>query len=316
MQMSTRDAVLVDNQRAQHVAANYTQAVNSELYARGLEFTTAIQKFMTFLKLEELPSFYENFINAAFLVLCVAQPELFLVKFLGEQEKSVKLALALSAEMGSKTARVLQATQRVHDVAGKAEKIYGKIEKAGKVNDAAEKYINAGSIKDLEKIDASQAVVKALIDSSRLASKIWSDAVEVLDREFACRLSDNKHSAKESLEQLAKRLLECPTPLTNEELDQIETAYLYEMIKAYAKTSVVVIRTGTSVRVGLWRTQPVMQETRFKNLNDNQQEAIIKYFFKAKRGRFFNYPPVGDIYTQMKMWGVRETAAVFPDPVW
>ncbi len=308
MTLSTYEvSILADNQTAHDFAGKYIQAVNGEFYARGLKLESATHKFTEFLRLQAVPPWYEKFMNAAFSVLVSLQPELFLVKFLGEKEETVKAALALSSALGNKTAKVIAGVQRVKELGDKAEKIKDAIEKAKKVKEAVDRLVEANDApgaKDIARLDASKAVVDGLIQCSQRAAKIWWDVIQVLDQEFPLRLSDPKHPAKESLLQLAQRLLQPPPPFTTDELQQIENLYLYEMIKAYVKSDVTV-----SVRKRATYGSDI--DITINNLNNNQQATIVEYFGpKAKRGKLFPNPPVFDIHVQLKVWGAKETIYV------
>ncbi|MBN9063145.1 MAG: hypothetical protein BGP06_12625 [Rhizobiales bacterium 65-9] len=309
------NAVLSDNQRAQNVAAKYMQAVNGELYARGLIFTNAMQKFAKFLELEAIPPWYTPYLALASIALSVAQPELFLATFLKEKKEAVTLALTISAAAGSKTAKAAQTVQAVRDAAAKGKEVAGKVkdvydgakgakEAVGKIADPE----TAPGADDLRKLDASKGVVTQLIAASRATFKIWSDALDALANEFENRLNDPGKSRSETLEQMASRLLAKPVQLSVSELDEVELLFLYEMIKVYVSNVVTV-----NIEVEDWTDDggARIENVRYDGLNNNQIATIRSLFGSGvKRGNIFRYPAVADMKSTVIGWGSKSSQRV------
>jgi hypothetical protein len=236
---------------------------------------------------------------------------LFLVKFLGEEEATVKAALAISSALGNRTAKVMKGVQLAHEVGEKAK---GVAEKASQIEETLKKLKEDGNappgMSALAQFDAGRAAVNALADGLQKAHSILEDALAILANEYEARLNNPKHPSKESLEGIARRLLRHPTPLTAAEKVEIETLYLYETIKSYVKENVTINIMVMDNRMA-WGVEKKSEKVSFDNLNDNQQATIIDLFAKASRGRIFYAPPIYDIYIQVKNWGAKQKTTVF-----
>lgn len=305
-------ALLSDNQKAHDEAYKFKAAVDAELYARGLEFSVALQKFATFLGLKDTSSSnLGSFVSLAATALTLAQPELFLIKFLGERKEAITLALTIANAAGSKTAKVIQGVEKIREGIGHVQEVGGKVkgvyDKAKDVKENVEKIAEGSSgssgSSDLTKLDAGDAIKRLLVEQSRFAFRIWESALGALNKHFELRLADPAKPQPETLESLAKRLLPPPRNLSEEELKEVQLVYLYEMIRAYAKTRTVSLDwndwTSDGGRKVLFRVK--------MDINDNQRDTIKdKFGPNAKRGRIYTYPPVYDVGNALIEWGAKK----------
>jgi len=305
-------AILVDNQRAHDHALKYLGAVSSELYARGLILTSAMQKFAKFVDLPESNSKFAAILDLAFTALSLVQPEFFLAKLLGEEEKAVGLALEISAQAGGKGAKIVKGIEKTREIGEKAakakEKVVSITEKIDKVREAPE------GVSPLGKLDASKGPIKDLIKAYNKALGVWSKALDTLDNELESRLSDSASPGKEPMLVLAKRLLAPPQPFTDNELDQIERLYLWHMIRIWAQRNVVIVATTThTVGGGVMNVPtPDYKTDQIKGMTDTQKDTIFELFgMFVPRGRIFLTPMVIDLPTTLRQWGVNEEFKTF-----
>ncbi len=298
MALSAHDAIFVDNQKAHDYAMKYLAAIDKEMFARSLKFTTAMHKFGEFLHLPESSSKLGAFIDSALSVLVLVQPELFLVKFLAEEEKAVKVALAIAEATGSKTAKLIKAGQKVGELAEKAKGIKEKIdayqEKKEKKREAPE------ASERLKQLAESGKPAEMMLAAYEKAQGIWSDALDALDKELENRLDAKAAPATESLEAMARRLLKFPDPLGVEELEQIETAYLWELVSAWAKANVTLVDIPPAPQFGY----PGGMD--YKGINDTQRDTVQEWFgLRTKRGRIFNRPVGPIVWTTLALLGAK-----------
>src|SRR5262245_9312288 len=128
--------ILEDNQDAHSYASKYLAAVDLEMFARGQILTAAMQMFTKFLDLPETSSKLKAYFDVAITALALVQPELFLVKFLGEEARAVTLALTIAEATGSKAAKAVKIAGKIGEG---AEKIKGAKEKYDAYQDKKEK---------------------------------------------------------------------------------------------------------------------------------------------------------------------------------
>lgn len=319
MGLTARDKLIVDNQKAQNVAAKYIQAINGELYARGLMLNSASQKFAKFLTLEAIPPWYAPYLSLASAALLVAQPELFLAKFLAEKTTAVKLALTISSAAGSKTAKVVTTVQNVRDAGEKAKEIAGKVKDGVDTLKGAKDGVatimdpdDAPGAKDIAKLDVSKQLSLTLVAASRSAFTIWSTALDVLAKELENRLS-NLNNPKavppaESMEAMATRLLQLPASLSDKELSEVELVYLYELVKMYVRAFVKV-----KIHVEDWTDDggSRIESVSYEGLNNNQRASIVAMFgTAAQNGKIYKYPAVTDLRSTLISWGASSSQTV------
>jgi outer membrane murein-binding lipoprotein Lpp len=296
--ISAHDAIFVDNQKAHDYAMKYLAAIDKEMFARSLKFTTAMHRFSEFLHLPESSSKLGAFIDTALSVLVLVQPELFLVKFFAEEEKAVKLALTIAEATGSKAAKAVKIGQKVSEVAEKVkgvkEKVDGFKEKQAKKREAPE------ASERLKQLAESGKPAEMMMAAYEKAQRVWSDALDTLDKELENRLDDKAGASKESLEAIARRLLRFPDPLGVEELEQIETALLWELVSAWAKANVTLIDIPPSPGIGY------LGGMDYKGINDTQRETLQEWFgFRTKRGTIFNKPAFPNEWTTLVLLGAK-----------
>jgi hypothetical protein len=273
--------ILKDNQHARSHADKYLAAVDLEMFARGQMLTAAMDMFSKFLDLPETSSKLKAFFETALNALALVQPELFLVKFLGEEAKAVDLALTIAEATGSKAAKAVRIAGKVSQA---AEKVKGVKEKYDGYQDRQEKKKQAPEAAEkLGQLDASLEPIIRLVDSYARAQDIWSKAIDTLDKEFDNRLDGAGGPPKETMEAMARRLLRLPERLGKDELVQLRTAYLWELVSAWAKSSVTIVDIPPAYGyVGGYE---------YKGINNTQRDTVMEWFgFGAKRGRIYYKP--------------------------
>jgi hypothetical protein len=294
-------SIIEDNNAANRVAAAYMQAVNDEVLARGQHLALAEQKFSSFLGLKELPSKFEFYCTLAATFLPILSPELFMAKWLDQSEEAVKRALVLSSALGNKKAQAVQLIQGGKELAAKIgetnEKYKGLKENGTKLDEAP-------GTRQIAQLDAAGVAVNQLIGCSRRAFEVWKNATLALQLEFNNRLEHAGRAHSETLEKMATRLLPEPPELTEDELQQIQTLYLYQIIAAWASQNLTLTddvddwtlsNSGTGIFHAVHR----------HGLNDNQEETLMNWFgVGARRGTIFSKPPIVSLDSQLQAWGV------------
>ncbi len=273
--MTPHERILLDNTKAHDFASKYLAAVDGEMFARCLMLTSAMQKFQEFLHLPASASQLKALFDMALTVVTLVQPELFFTVFLREEEQAVKVALTISEATGSKAAKAIKTAEKVRE---RAEKVKGAVEKYDAHKEKQEKKRQpAEAAENLKKLDSSKEPVKQMLAAYQKAQGIWSGALDVLDQELENRLNSDPNSAppKESLEAMAQRLLKLPATLSEDELEQIESLYLWKITSSWVTNNVTVVTD-------------FLGHVTFDGINDTQMETLQEWFgFDAKRGRIF-----------------------------
>jgi hypothetical protein len=299
-------------------AQKYGEHFFVDLNAKGLMLTHAIIRFASFLELPETSSELGPYLDAGFSILVTIVPTM---KFLGviqklDQEATVALAVAKAAENADPsfvplsiraTAQVVKALPRAGDA----------VDVAKKVNDAKSKAMQV--LKDqpernnLNKLDATKGPIKDLVNSADLAMKVFDTAMDTIIQEFKNRLADLSATPKEQLVDIVTRLLPPRAYLTSDDLDQVETSYLWELIKNYAKTEPVTIVQTTYVNAFMNSTNP----GEVIGLNDSQKRAVLKMFGPdMQRGMYCVVPVIRDVKTAAMLWGCKTVQQVRGTPMY
>jgi hypothetical protein len=299
----SKDAIHVDKEKARDVTDGYIQIVNAELFARASHLNIATQRFATFLGLKELPSKFKAVLSIAGTLLPMVAPELFMAKWLGQSEEEVKRALVVASALGNKGAKAVNAINKgkeiVAKVAESSEKSTARAEALARIQQDA-------GVADLKKMDAIEEVANKLIETSNRSYAIWRTTLNVLTLEYQNRLENSAHPSRESLEAMATRLLPLPDRLSKDELLEVETLYLYEIIARWASANVVITDD-----IDDWTSDGgnVVHDVHRRGLNDNQEETIMDLFGTgAPRGKIFQMPPVVNLNSQLQAWGVPQTS--------
>jgi hypothetical protein len=294
--MTPHDRIFLDNQRAHDYASKYLAALDGEMFARCFMFTSAMQKFAEFLHLPEADSKLKRIFETALTLLAAVQPELFFVKFLGEEEKAVKVALAIGEATGSKGAKAIIIAGKVGEG---AEKLKGGVEKYDAYKEKQEKrrQVPEAAAK-LKQLDAGKKPVLQMLAAYSKAQGIWSDAIDALDKELENRLNADLKAPppKESLEAMAQRLLKIPEPFTPDELEQLETGILWQIATAWARSSVTIVETRTVNNAYAANT------VEYEGVNETQRDTLQDWFgFDAKRGKNFYQAPTLPQYPKLTL---------------
>jgi hypothetical protein len=309
--MTPHDKIFVDSLKAHDYASKYLAALDGQMFARCATLTSAMQKFEEFLNLPAKSSQLRAIFDLALTALSFVQPEVFFVKFLGEEEKAVKVALAIGEAAGSKSAKAIKIAGKVGEG---AEKVKAGMEKYDAYQEKREKKRQAPEAAEkLERLDSSNAPVKQMLAAYQKAQGIWSGALDALDNELEKRLNADPKDPppKESLEAMAQRLLNIPEPFTGDELDQLETLYLWKIVSKWAPNVTVV----TQERIG---DRPTVS---YEGINDSQLDTLQEWFgFDAKRGKIFYEPPAFPQYPSLTLnrlgAGTERREAVYTHSHW
>ncbi len=259
---SDRDATFV-------ITGKYKGAIDLEMFSRCLKLTEAMNDFREFLHLPESSSRLKAWVEAGLAVLTLLQPEVFLVRFLGEEEQAVQSAL----EAKTTTGKLLRVAEKSREV---AEKGKGGMEKYDQHQEKKEKRSQAPEATGkMAQLDSSKAPVEQMLDSYGKALEILDKANEALHKEYDKRLRAQSGRYNESLTDMAKRLLRIPQPFTAGQLAQLKTLYLWQLCSQWARNSedVAIVGGGNIL----------------KGVNDTQEDTLLNWFgMYAPRGTLFN----------------------------
>lgn len=296
VRVSALGDVLADNNWAMLYVFKYMGAFAAELNARGLMITQAIARFNTFL---DLPSNSNNFgavLDFAFALLAAAVPVLRLTGLLARMEKNATLALEIAKNEPQwlRYAPVMNpaAAQVVVRIAPTGE----VVERMKKVNDVRSKGVavfknDPDGFSALKKLDSTKGPIRELVAYANSSMSTFNKVLDVLGKEVENRLRHPELKYKESVLDMAKRLLEMPERLNESDLDEIELAYLWFMIGRWAKENAKYLDASVYSDV--------------KGINDAQKVAILQLFGPgAKRGRHFRAPMIFNIGMFLGAWDV------------
>jgi len=288
-----------DFNQAKTYAQTYIVPVLVQINMRGLMITTALQKFVKFTGLPESSSMLSSLWDAAFAVVTMAVPVLRLTALLKESEAAVALASALG-DRRAQAISVVRKAGKVGETVNGAKDTYDKLGKA--IPEQPE------GMTELAKLDASKGPIHELLADANRAVANWGKAMNAIDKEKWIRLSDQTKKPTESMLSMIQKMLPKVTPLTSDDLDQIEELYLWQMISTYVRSNVYIEDTQ---RQGYSEISSAI-----KGLNDTQQDTIVGLFgFGAKRGHYFYKPPMMNIWVALLTWNVQRKQ-VFIERQW
>jgi len=280
--------ITYDYDRANHHTMKYIAPVITQLQVRGQMLSNAMNKFTSFLDTKETPSLAWAIINAAYSILISAVPLLRFTKLLTASEAAVAAAAtsgdtrALAIQFGEMATAFEKQIKGPRDIALKLSSIIDLMPEG------------ADSLKKLNKLDASKGPIREMQEFAIRVLVNWSIVLDILDMEKYARLSNPTKQPKESQLALAQRLLPIPQWFTDDELDQIEKRYLWEMMKDYCRKYVKIqVDRRDGKKVG------------YIGLNGAQADIIVDLFRPGLRGPYFVsqlFPAT--IYVALEKWGV------------
>jgi hypothetical protein len=205
-------------------------------------------------------------------------------------------------EMGS-AARVIGLIQpatpgtagKAYDLAAKGkektEKVLSIGKSTGEVNSPQPDGMEA-----LSKLDASKPAIQGLMADAKKMVAIWGGTLDFLITEKYARIEllNNKKPLPPAtmLSQAQSRLPALPM-FSSDELDSLETEYLWQLISTYCKQN-----------ARLWSYR-VQNGTFVVGLNDTQITTILKLFgYETLRRAYFWRPNLFYIESYMRAWGV------------
>jgi hypothetical protein len=281
-----RDKLTIEHAIAVKIASEYIQRAKDELDARANYLNLAMHEFNTFLGLK--PEEKTTFWDLAFVLLDMV-PGLRLTKFLGGQLQAATLAVEIAKAAGNtnRVATVVKGGATVAREGLKAKEVVDKLK------DPVEKIVKVGGVvKTLEesqkattsdlrsKYDTQRKAIQALIEDGNLATAAWDKATDAEILEYANRLAGAKSpNSATTLDGYMSRLLTPVPTLTKEQLEEVETRYLWEMIGAWARDEARIVRTygpgpGSTVSV--------------TGINSAQEKEILQLFgYSARRTHIF-----------------------------
>lgn len=314
MGLSEQEMRLIsDHESAQTYGNQYLGEMNNALFARGQILNLAMEGFNEFLKLPKTDSKYAAIWDFAFNALAMAVPALRLTQFIDRQHIAANAAYEIAKAVGDRATKakavkvITTGLKQGGKVANKINDIKGKVggitESGGKVMEE-DKGQEAKS--DLSKrLDASRKVVRDLIKDGDKALESWKKALSAELQTFQNRLSGAEKTPGESLRKYIERLLEAIPKLTDEELDQVETKFLWLMLVAYCRSNVQIVETTHITQVhtiGGSRDYPEGTTLSITGLNNTQQNTLVEWFGKSvKRGKHFSEPVISDAYDFLRL---------------
>jgi hypothetical protein len=150
-------------------------------------------------------------------------------------------------------------------------------------------------IKQLNKLDSTKPIIQELLEASQKALVVWAKTIYLVGL------------ATEPILAKIQKLLSTPAFPTQAELDQIESACLWKMIRDWVsanvfwlETIIMVPKIGTTdmfIRAGT--------ETTLEGINNNQVATIAALFGPGvPRGKYFNAPAITYGWNALDYWGV------------
>jgi hypothetical protein len=166
----------------------------------------------------------------------------------------------------------------------------------------------AARMRDVEikkpKADMARTPIKAMMAESNLAHKALEQVVEAIWTEYKARLTyaitSTPYPRKETLEQMADRLLPQLNYLEEDQAEQVKRSYLYQICKAWAPKNVVILTTA--IRSG--------DIVSIEGLNDTQQEQIMTWFGPRSNWVGGAVPILLNIWMYLGVWNVPRTKKV------
>ena len=295
MSLTKLEADTIDDyNRANHYAEKYIARFLVQVNARGLMIDSAAGKFAKFLGLPPTSSKLGAILDIAFAVVSTAIPFLKLTNLVRNAE--IAIGIAETAQIAApKMARAVKAIEKGN------EAVIKSIETGKSVHENVKgiREEEPAGVAELAKLDTRKGPIRELVSDAAKAVTLWERTLDLLDRAENLRLAREIPGTK-SLMALAQDILKLPELFTADELDQIELAYLFQMIGEYARSNVTIVKTVTNYG----RDDGYAIE----GLNNTQIDTIIELFGGSEgKGKYFSMPPVWSVYFYLSMWSVRET---------
>jgi hypothetical protein len=297
--------ILIENDfnHAKDKASKFIVPFLVQLNFRCQSLNLAMLKAVKLLELPPKSSELSHIWDLAFTIISSACPLLGVGKALEESGKAIMVAAAL----GNNTAKAL----KVASAGGEwAERINTGKETAEKIaTQVQEVRGEPGGMEELTKYDVGKQPLREMLDNANKAIMVWGAALDVLDDEEMFRKLDVEqrvYKPSGSIQQLADRLLPKPLdPMTQDDIDQLELAFLWQIFKGYSLKHFTIVYTLSG------RPSAPKRDVYIDGLNDNQQDTLVEMFGPdATRGKTFFMPPAINIYFLLGLWGAPSRQAV------
>jgi hypothetical protein len=290
--------LLDDNNRAAGHAIEYLSQIDASFFKKALTLQGAIRDFNDFLRLPAPSNKFLAIWDAVWAGLSLAMPLLRLTKTFNDIEAEAQAALSV-ASAASTSPRIME---RMVVAAGKGHNIADVIRKGNSLRDKVDQAMKGRSAP--VSMDGVKRLIKDLMSDSDRSHHVVNIAIDALDQEFGLRvislLYQVPYHPKESLVDMANRLMPPFKDLSPDELEQVGRYYLWTILGQYASSGNVVI-VETAYRTG---TSPSIQ-----GLNDTQQDQIMDWFGLQSNFGGGLVPPQINIWYVLAAWGVKTKQA-------
>jgi hypothetical protein len=264
-----------------------------ESVEHALMISSATTKFAGFLKLPPTSSSINLYVDLAFTAVTAVFPAMRLLKILDGITKEANVALAIARATETMPQRLatgivqgVPKVQEVSDVLKRANDTRMKALAALK-DDGATK-----AVAELANLNSSNGPIRHFVETATHAVTVFDNVANVISVDFAIRIKHPDIQRKETMTDMTRRILGAahnfPDP---NELNQLETTYIWEMIAGYCRDNVVFVKqTGWGAQDGV----------SVRGLNSGQLDALMDLFGPiVARGRYFTKPlvvPNGSMY--------------------
>ena len=301
---------LIDNINKDNDAA--TKAIEASSYAALVQInnqtailTAAMMQFENFVNLP--PPKRTSLLAIAFDLVAAGLPILGLVKFFKTDEQLIQDALAVeaSAALGNRYAQGVKLSKKLSEL---NENVIKKEKEAiEKLKKEAEKSAGGEEGAPKAKTEIPRGPMQQMMAANQRASELFSKALDVVHSSFARRITYPKVVQKESLLQLARRLMPAPPTLTDGERLQIQNEFLWQILGAWIKDGNVkkhekwvipMIQNGSTNRVGA----RYLASTEMVGINEAQLDKIVEFFgYATPRGTYFYRPMIqyGEVFVSL-----------------
>lgn len=284
--------LLEDNNRAGGHAIEYLNQIDASFFKKALTLQGAIRDFNDFLRLPPSSNKWLAIWDSVWAGLSLALPMLRLTKTFADIEKAAQGALN-AATAASKSPQLIQ---RIVVAAGKGHNIADVIRKSNSLRDKVEQAMKGRDAP--VPMDRVKRMIKDLMNDSDHAHNVVNIAIDALDAEFGFRLVSLlyqvPYNPKESLVDLANRLMPPFKDLSPDELDQVGMYYLWTILGQYAIDHVTIVETTYRIGTG----------TSIEGLNDTQQDQIMEWY-GAQSWSGGYVPPQFNIWYVLAAWKVK-----------
>jgi hypothetical protein len=306
LSQAERDKLTIDHEKAEKAANEYLVRTKAAIDSRMKHLILAMNQFGEFLNLK--PKETTSFWDVAFAVIDLV-PGVRLAKILANQTQAATLALEIAKATGNKFRRAAvvktvagaggKVVKAVNTVKGVKDKLKDPVENVQKVGGAIKEALQTDEETESlrSKHDAQRKAIQALIEDENAAIEAWDTTTDAELEEYANRLAGHKSpNSPPTLVEFVTRVLQPVPKLTDEQLEEVETLYLWEMIGAWARknTRFTVTRTTIYYHNAISvRTMPGGTDTSLTGFNSEQEAEIYRLFgADARRGKIFNKPPI------------------------